>query len=96
MKSDNNILFIGMGVMAIGLVTTFVGLGDKGFKTFGLKLIGPSLVGVGVLLAIFRMMLCLVRVPVQKRKTNISSLRTVKNQDDEETVVECETLLKKP
>ena len=64
-KSDNNMLFIGMGLMAIGLITTFVGLGDKGFKTFGLKLIGPSLVGVGVLLSIFRVLLCLVRVPVK-------------------------------
>ena len=41
-------------MIAIGLVITFVGLGDKGFKTLELKLIGPSLVGCGVFFALLR------------------------------------------
>ena len=39
------ILYIGLGMVAVGLVITFVGLGDKGFKTLELQLVGPSLIG---------------------------------------------------
>lgn len=31
--------------MAIGLIISFVGTGEKGFKTVELRLIGPSLIG---------------------------------------------------
>ena len=62
-KSDNNILFIGMGLFAIGLVTTFVGLGEKGFKTSELKLVGPCLAGCGIVLAAVRVILCIVKPP---------------------------------
>ena len=34
------VLYVGLGMVAIGLVITFVGLGDKGFQTVELKLIG--------------------------------------------------------
>ena len=47
-------------MVAIGLVITFVGLGDKGFKTLELKLIGPSLVGCGVFFALLRILFCTV------------------------------------
>ena len=60
-KSDNNILFIGMGLFAIGLVTTFVGLGEKGFKTSELKLVGPCLAGCGIVLAALRVIMCTAR-----------------------------------
>ena len=62
-KSDHNILFIGMGLFAIGLVTTFVGLGDKGFKTSELKLVGPCLAGCGIVLAALRVLLCTATQP---------------------------------
>jgi hypothetical protein len=58
----NVLLYIGLGMMAVGLVITFVGLGEKGFKTTELQMIGPGLVGGGVILAILRILLCLVPV----------------------------------
>ena len=57
-KTDNNILFIGLGLTAIGLVISFTGLGDKGFMTLGLQLVGPCLVIAGALLVVFRVLLC--------------------------------------
>lgn len=58
--SANVILYVGLGMIAIGLVITFVGLGEKGFKTLELKLIGPSLVGCGVFFALLRILFCTV------------------------------------
>jgi len=52
------ILYLGLGVMALGLVVTVVGSGDKGFQTLELKLVGPSLIVCGVLLAILQIVLC--------------------------------------
>eukprot|EP00095_Tigriopus_kingsejongensis_P001366 maker-scaffold523_size146679-snap-gene-0.18 protein:Tk01366 transcript:maker-scaffold523_size146679-snap-gene-0.18-mRNA-1 annotation:"hypothetical protein AND_001798" len=59
-SSANVILYVGLGMLAIGLVITFVGLGDKGFKTLELKLIGPSLVGCGVFFCLLRVLFCTV------------------------------------
>jgi len=56
--SANVILYVGLGMIAIGLVITFVGVGEKGFKTLELKLIGPSLVGCGVFFALLRILFC--------------------------------------
>ena len=47
-------------MVAVGLVITFVGVGDKGFKTVELQLIGPSLVGCGLCLALVRILFCTV------------------------------------
>ena len=47
-------------MISIGLIITFVGLGDKGFRTLELKLIGPSLVGCGAFFAILRVLFCTV------------------------------------
>ena len=58
--SANIILYVGLGMISIGLVITFVGLGDKGFRTLELKLIGPSLVGCGVFFALLRVLFCTV------------------------------------
>lgn len=41
----NAFLYVGLGTVAIGLVISFVGTGEKGFKTTELRLIGPSLIG---------------------------------------------------
>jgi hypothetical protein len=41
---------------SVGLVLTFIGLGKRGFRTIELKLIGPSLVGCGLLLALLRIL----------------------------------------
>ena len=58
--SANIILYVGLGMISIGLVITFVGLGEKGFRTLELKLIGPSLVGCGVFFALLRVLFCTV------------------------------------
>lgn len=54
----NALLYIGLGTMCIGMIIAFVGTGEKGFKTIELRLIGPSLIGAGVMIIIFRVMLC--------------------------------------
>lgn len=59
-SSANVVLYIGLGMVAIGLVITFVGLGDKGFRTTELKMIGPSLVGCGVIFTLLRILFCTV------------------------------------
>lgn len=41
----NAFLYVGLGTVALGLVISFVGTGEKGFKTVELRLIGPSLIG---------------------------------------------------
>ena len=45
-------------MVAVGLVITFLGLGEKGFRTTELKLVGPCLVGGGVMLTLLRILLC--------------------------------------
>ena len=40
----------------VGLLITFVGLGDKGFKTLELQLVGPSLIGCGFIFAIWQIL----------------------------------------
>ena len=60
--SLNVLLYIGLGMVAVGLVITFVGLGEKGFRTTGMQIIGPGLVGGGGVLAIVRIFLCSVPV----------------------------------
>jgi len=56
----NIILYIGLGTMAIGLIITFVGIGEKGFKTIQLRLVGPMLILVGVILIVIRVIMCTV------------------------------------
>ena len=50
MKADSW-LYIGLGLGAVGLVVTVVGLGDKGFQTLELKVVGPSVIGLGILVS---------------------------------------------
>ncbi|XP_076046667.1 uncharacterized protein LOC143028445 isoform X3 [Oratosquilla oratoria] len=54
----NVVLYVGLGLIALGLIITFVGLGERGFKTVELQLIGPSLIGCGVLFALLRVLFC--------------------------------------
>jgi len=55
---ENIFLYIGIGMVSIGLIITCVGLGDKGFHTLQLKLVGPIMVGAGVCLALLRILFC--------------------------------------
>jgi len=57
--SDSSIvLYFGLAVSSVGLIIFLVGVGDKGFKSLELQLIGPSLIGLGFLLAIFQIIYC--------------------------------------
>ena len=56
--SEYIMLYVGLGMAAIGLVIFFVGLGDKGFKTIELRLVGPSLLGCGLFLAFLQVLYC--------------------------------------
>ncbi|XP_058126578.1 uncharacterized protein LOC131281583 [Anopheles ziemanni] len=55
----NAFLYVGLGTIAIGLVIAFVGTGEKGFKTVELRLIGPSLIGLGLICCILRILFCI-------------------------------------
>lgn len=59
-SSANVVLYVGLGMIAIGLVITFVGIGDKGFRTLELKMVGPSLVVFGAFFAFLRILLCTI------------------------------------
>ena len=56
----NLILYLGLGLIAIGLVITTVGAGDKGFKTFELRVVGPSIVTCGFVFVVIRVLICTV------------------------------------
>ena len=56
-ETGNILLFIGMGLVGIGLVTMVVGLGEKGFTTVGLMMLGPCLVSLGLILVVLRLIL---------------------------------------
>ena len=59
-ESWDVVLYVGLGMIAVGLVITVVGLGDKGFKAFELKVVGPSIVLCGGLLSCLRILVCIV------------------------------------
>ena len=50
----NVLLYIGLGMTIVGLMITFVGIGEKGFQSLQLRLAGPLMVCTGVLLITIR------------------------------------------
>ncbi|KAG8306104.1 hypothetical protein J6590_055076 [Homalodisca vitripennis] len=64
----NALLYVGLGTVAIGLVIAFVGTGEKGFKTLELRLIGPTLIGSGVLCCLVRIFLCVCPTRCLRRR----------------------------
>ena len=54
------ILYCSIGFIMVGLVITVVGLGDKGFQSLELRLMGPIVVMCGVVVASGRIIVCLV------------------------------------
>ena len=50
----NIFLYLGLGMVAIGLILTVVGVGEKGFRTLEMKLLGPALLVVGFVLSLLR------------------------------------------
>ena len=57
------VLYLGLGLLGVGLVVTMVGLGEKGFRTLEMRMVGPGLVGCGVTLIILRVLWCLLPRP---------------------------------
>ena len=57
----HTVLYIGLGLVAVGLVISCVGLGEKGFLTVELQVVGPGLVVGGVGLAIARVLCCTIQ-----------------------------------
>ena len=47
-------------LVAIGVIITSVGLGDRGFKTFELQMLGPTLLGPGVMFVMLRILFCTI------------------------------------
>ena len=69
LEADVNVLlYVGLGMGAVGLVITFVGIGEKGFKSLQLKLVGPGLVGCGLVLTIIRILFCTVPSFIRNRE----------------------------
>ena len=52
------LLYTGLGMVSVGLAFIFIGAGDKGFKTIELQLVGPCVLGGGVVLVLLRVVLC--------------------------------------
>ena len=88
-ESGNIILYIGLGLVAIGLVITSVGLGDNGFRTLELKLIGPVLMGGGGLLVVCRILVCMV-CTVHPWAGNTRDGVEIRNQEESDKLLEFE------
>lgn len=75
-RSCDFLLWSGITVLLTGTVISFVGLGEKGFKTSYLRLLGPIFCGAGLALVIFRIGLCCCT----KSKHNAMAYVNVKDQ----------------
>ena len=54
------LLYVGLGIISVGLVITVVGLGDKGYQTLELQVVGPGVVVCGSVMVGVRVLLCLL------------------------------------
>ena len=52
------LLWLGMAVLVSGLIVSFVGLGEKGFRTNYLRLLGPALCTTGLSAIVIRIFFC--------------------------------------
>ena len=91
-EGPNLLLYLGLGLVAIGLIITFVGLGEKGFRTVELKLVGPVLLVGGVVLVFVRIMLCTVGTSRDKRCEHNYEFEHL--LDDKQDVFECKKMNK--
>lgn len=57
-RQFDTLLWSGLAVLLTGTVVSFVGLGEKGFRTSYLRLLGPILCGAGLAVVIFRIGIC--------------------------------------
>ena len=68
------------------MIIAFVGTGEKGFKTMELRLIGPSLIGAGILIIILRIMLCVCPSKCFHLKKRKQKFKNSTNKLNSETV----------
>ena len=58
-EADINILlYLGFVLVAVGVIITSVGLGERGFRTLELRMVGPCLLGLGVMMVTLRLLFC--------------------------------------
>ncbi|XP_065342089.1 uncharacterized protein LOC135940898 isoform X2 [Cloeon dipterum] len=99
-SAANVVLYIGLGLVCVGMVISFVGLGEKGFKTAELRLIGPSLLAAGAFFCLLRVLFCTCPAsccclcPEERRRRRRHKRRrrkqrgeTVSSSDDEKPTV---------
>ena len=48
----NLVLYVGLGIVTLGMIFVALGEGEKGFKSQHLKMVGPAMIVVGLLLAL--------------------------------------------
>ena len=54
------LLYSGLGLSMVGCVITVVGLGDKGFQTMELQLVGPLVILAGGMVTIISILMCVL------------------------------------
>lgn len=81
----NALLYVGLGTTVIGLVIWFVGTGEKGFKTLELRLIGPTLIAVGLLCCVIRVLLCICPSTCFRRRKKTRLKNTCPHRFNKET-----------
>jgi hypothetical protein len=63
-------LWFGLSVLLTGTIISFVGLGEKGFRTSYLRLLGPVLCGFGLAVVIIRIGICCINGRRKKVSAN--------------------------
>uniref|UniRef100_A0A8D8T161 Uncharacterized protein n=1 Tax=Cacopsylla melanoneura TaxID=428564 RepID=A0A8D8T161_9HEMI len=81
----NLLLYIGLCIISLGLIISFVGTGEKGFKTNELRMIGPCLLLVGCIFCGLRVLFCFCRVNqiLCWKKSNLQQ-QIIKNQQSKQ------------
>ncbi len=66
------LLWSGLAVLLTGTVVSFVGLGEKGFRTSYLRLLGPILCATGLAVVIIRIAFCCCKKKIKKATANLN------------------------
>ena len=77
------LLYVGLGIISVGLVITVVGLGDKGYQTLELQVVGPGVVGCGAVLVVVRVILCLLSGGEKDALVDCEEQSTAQEQEKE-------------
>ena len=65
------LLWLGLAVLVSGLIVSYVGLGEKGFRTSYLRLLGPALCTTGLSAVIIRIVFCCCCCMRPKKKKTV-------------------------